>query len=186
LLDVFMPGSNGMDLLRYVREHQIASDVILITAASDVDKIQTALRLGAVDYLIKPFEFERLNQALLLYKEKYHFFNHSQNVSQDELDERILLSEQKVTEESIDALPKGLTKSTLQVVIDVIKEKEGTPFSTDEIAERTYISRVSVRKYLKFLTDLSVLEQSLTYGIGRPVYLYTFRSDKLNHVHNYL
>ncbi|WP_045516887.1 response regulator [Neobacillus niacini] len=187
LLDVYMPGKNGLKLLHFIREQNIAVDVILITAAADTEKIQTALRLGAVDYLIKPFEFERFNQALVQYKEKYAFFEKKQVFNQEDLDDRILHGDQRTSsEEVINALPKGLTNSTLQNIIQVIIAKEGGLFSTDDIAESTYISRVSVRKYLKYLTHLGVLEESLTYGIGRPVYYYTLKKDRLSQVSMYL
>lgn len=186
LLDVYMPGGTGLDLLRYIREKNILSDVILITAASDKENIQTALRYGAVDYLIKPFEFERFNQALIQYKEKYHFFANNQVLRQADLDGRILSTEQKLSGESIDELPKGLTGSTLESILNVIQSKDNSQFSTDEISEITLISRVSVRKYLKFLSTLGVLEESLTYGIGRPGYLYRLKEDKLGQVSKFL
>ncbi|MEH7247369.1 response regulator [Neobacillus niacini] len=186
LLDVYMPGTNGLELLHYIREQKVDVDVILITAAADTEKIQTALRLGAVDFLIKPFEFDRFNQALQQYKEKYAIFEKNKVYKQEDLDDRILHSKQKTSEAVTDDLPKGLTFSTLQNIINVIKSKEGSLFSTDDIAESTYISRVSVRKYLKYLTQLGVLEESLTYGIGRPVHFYTLKKDKLHLVTIYL
>jgi two-component system, CitB family, response regulator MalR len=186
LLDVYMPGDNGLVLLKYIREHHLEMDVILITAAGEKDKIQTALRLGAVDYLIKPFEFDRFQQALLKFQDKYMFFANHSVLKQEDLDDRILSTEQTQMEEPIIDLPKGLTSSTLQVVVEVLKTKGTNPFSTDDISESTYISRVSVRKYLKFLTQLGVLKESLTYGIGRPVYLYTLQVEKLNQVDMYL
>ncbi len=186
LLDVYMPGDNGLLLLQYIREHHLEMDVILITAAGEKDKIQTALRLGAVDYLIKPFEFDRFQQALLRFQDKYMFFANHSVLKQEDLDDRILSTEQTQMEEPIIDLPKGLTSSTLQVVVEVLKAKGTNPFSTDDISESTYISRVSVRKYLKFLTQLGVLKESLTYGIGRPVYLYTLQVEKLNQVDMYL
>lgn len=186
LLDVYMPGMNGLELLHFIREQKMAVDVILITAAADTEKIQTALRLGVTDYLIKPFEFERFSNALEKYKNKSALFEKKQVLNQEDLDDRILQGEQRSFGEMTQALPKGLTASTLQIIINVIKSKEGTLFSTDEIAESTYISRVSVRKYLKYLTQLGVLEESLTYGIGRPVYFYTLKKDKLNQVSIYL
>jgi two-component system, CitB family, response regulator MalR len=186
LLDVYMPGMNGLELLHYIREHKMAVDVILITAAADTPKIQTALRLGAADYLIKPFEFDRFSQAMEKYKDKTTLFEKKQVLNQEDLDDRILHGDQKQSGELTQTLPKGLTNSTLQNIINVIKSKDGSLFSTDEIAESTYISRVSVRKYLKYLTQLGVLEESLTYGIGRPVYFYTLKKDKLNQVSMYL
>jgi response regulator of citrate/malate metabolism len=186
LLDVYMPGMNGLELLHYIRERKMAVDVILITAAADTEKIQSALRLGVADYLIKPFEFERFSQAMEKYKDKSALFEKKQVLNQEDLDDRILYGDQGPSGELAQTLPKGLTNSTLQNIINVIKLKEGSLFSTDEIAESTYISRVSVRKYLKYLTQLGVLEESLTYGIGRPVYFYTLKKDKLNQISLYL
>jgi CitB family two-component system response regulator MalR len=181
-----MPGGNGLELLRYIREQNIAADVILITAAADKEKIQTALRYGAADYLIKPFEFERFNQALIQYKEKYHFFANNQIIGQVDLDERILSPDQKQAAESTDELPKGLTSSTLQVIMNVIKSKGNNQFSTDDISEITLISRVSVRKYLKFLANIGVLKESLTYGIGRPIYLYRLKEENVGQVNRFI
>ncbi len=186
LLDVYMPGSTGLELLSHIREQNMAVDVILITAAADKEKINTALRYGAIDYLIKPFEFERFYQALMKYKDKYNFFATKNLFSQEDLDEQFFSIDQKPIGDAMSNLPKGLTSSTLQVVINVIKSKGNNQFTTDDISETTLISRVSIRKYLKFLTSLGALEESLTYGIGRPVYLYTLKSDKLNQVNTLL
>jgi len=186
LLDVYMPGSTGLELLSHIREQNMAVDVILITAAADKEKIHTALRYGAIDYLIKPFEFERFYQALMKYKDKYNFFATKNLFSQEDLDEQFFSIDQKPIGDAMSNLPKGLTSSTLQVVINVIKSKGNNQFTTDDISETTLISRVSIRKYLKFLTSLGALEESLTYGIGRPVYLYNLKSDKLNQVNTLL
>lgn len=186
LLDVYMPGATGIDLLRFIRKKNISADVILITAAADKENIQTALRYGALDYLIKPFEFERFNQALLQYKEKYHFFENHNMLRQEDIDGRILSTEQKLAVSSMENLPKGLTISTLESIIKVIQSKQNLQFSTDDISEITLISRVSVRKYLKFLADLGILEESLTYGVGRPGYLYRLRKDKLGQLNRFL
>ncbi|MCD8909466.1 response regulator [Staphylococcus gallinarum] len=185
LLDVYMPDENGLTLLTYIREHHYKIDAILITAASDADKIQTAMRYGAIDYLIKPFEFERFKQSLLQYKHKHQFFNENQNFDQSTLDSR-LFNKSETKSDGTATLPKGLTKGTLQAIIDKVNHSGKQTFSTDEIAEIADVSRVSVRKYLKFLADINVLEESLTYGIGRPVYQYKFRQDNLHYLTPYL
>lgn len=185
LLDVYMPDENGLTLLTYIREHHYKIDAILITAASDADKIQTAMRYGAIDYLIKPFEFERFKQSLLQYKHKHQFFNENQSFDQSTLDSR-LFNKSETKSDGTATLPKGLTKGTLQAIIDKVDHSGKQTFSTDEIAEIADVSRVSVRKYLKFLADINVLEESLTYGIGRPVYQYKFRQDNLHYLTPYL
>ncbi|WP_419157605.1 response regulator [Rossellomorea sp. BNER] len=186
LLDVYMPGKNGLELLTYIREQDKNIDVILITAASDVEKIRTALRYGVVDYLIKPFEFERFNHALASYREKYNFLNKKRHIEQKELDQLILSTEQKTPTMSEQPLPKGLTKSTLKIVVNAIKEMGKTSFSTDNIAEKTSISRVSIGKYLKFLKDIEVLEETITYGLGRPVSLYVYKEANRSILERYL
>ncbi|MCG7337777.1 response regulator [Staphylococcus sp. ACRSN] len=185
LLDVYMPDENGLTLLTYIRKHHYKIDAILITAASDVDKIQTAMRYGAIDYLIKPFEFERFKQSLLQYKHKHQFFSENQSLDQSTLDNRLFNKTQTEPDGTV-ALPKGLTKGTLQTIIEKVNHSGKQIFSTDEIAEIADISRVSVRKYLKFLADINVLEESLTYGIGRPVYQYKFKQDNLHYLTPYL
>lgn len=174
LLDVYMPGKNGLDLLSSIREKGLAIDVILITAASDVDNIQSALHYGVIDYLIKPFEFLRFKQALLRYKEKFEVLHKRENLNQQELDQKLFNPEQIEVKEQ-KSLPKGLTKSTLLIIMDTIKQLKS--FSTDEIAVCAKISRVSVRKYLVFLAEIEVLEETLTYGIGRPVYYYSYKGN---------
>ncbi|MEB8127738.1 response regulator [Staphylococcus succinus] len=185
LLDVYMPEQNGLSLLTYIREHHLKIDAILITAASDVDQIQKAFRYGAMDYLIKPFEFERFKKSLLQYKEKLKFYNDNQSVSQSALDNE-LFNKKSTSSDSNGNLPKGLTKGTLQSIVNKVNHSGKTEFSTDEIAEIANISRVSVRKYLKFLADIDVLEETLTYGIGRPVYLYHFKQENLHFLNEYV
>lgn len=70
LLDVFMPGLDGLSLLKEVRKRYPSVDVIMVTAARGGDDIQTALRLGAIDYIVKPFVFERFQSALVNYRER--------------------------------------------------------------------------------------------------------------------
>lgn len=59
LLDVYMQESNGIDLLSFIRETGVNIDVIVISAASDMNSVKKAMNFGAVDYLIKPFHFNR-------------------------------------------------------------------------------------------------------------------------------
>ncbi|PMC34529.1 two-component system response regulator DcuR [Bacillus sp. UMB0899] len=178
LLDIYMPGENGLTLLSKIRSEKKEIDVILITAATDVDKIQTALRFGAVDYLIKPFEYERFHQALTSYKEKFSYLTKQTEMNQKDLDKLLLVkNEEFKAAEPLKPLPKGLSRKTLDIVFNAIKEQGNTPFTTDEVAEMTDISRVSIRKYLKFLSEIHIIDETLTYGIGRPLYSYIFNES---------
>ena len=95
-----------------VREKGYDVDVIIVSAANDKDKIKQALRLGAVDYIIKPFEFERFNLALQNYQNRHNIVEDQDVIQQEELDKTIISHDVK----SEAGLPKGLDKHTLQVV----------------------------------------------------------------------
>jgi diguanylate cyclase (GGDEF)-like protein len=56
ITDIKMPGMNGIDLLREVKDIKPETQVIIMTSHASVDSAITALRHGAYDYLMKPFE----------------------------------------------------------------------------------------------------------------------------------
>ncbi|MGH0029345.1 MAG: sigma-54-dependent transcriptional regulator, partial [Myxococcota bacterium] len=60
LLDVMMPGSDGIDTLRRLREKGDAVPVVMLSVVGKASTIVEAMRLGASDYLNKPFEEEDL------------------------------------------------------------------------------------------------------------------------------
>ncbi len=60
LLDLMLPGMNGLDVLRRIRTTETATPVILLTAKSDVADKVAGLDLGANDYVTKPFEIDEL------------------------------------------------------------------------------------------------------------------------------
>ncbi len=59
-MDLRLPGPDGLDFLRWIRAQRMDLPVIMISAYRDVPDVVRALRLGAVDYLVKPFGFEEL------------------------------------------------------------------------------------------------------------------------------
>ena len=60
LLDVMLPGQNGFDVLRDLRQHGVETPVIMLTARGQVVDKVVGLKLGADDYLTKPFEMMEL------------------------------------------------------------------------------------------------------------------------------
>ena len=64
MVDLRMPDVNGLDLLRQIRTAVPGCEVILMTAFAAVDSAVEAIKLGAREYLTKPFDFDRLRQVL--------------------------------------------------------------------------------------------------------------------------
>jgi len=60
LLDLKMPGLNGIETLKKIREFDINLPIIMISAYGSISEAVEAMKLGALDYLIKPFDIEEL------------------------------------------------------------------------------------------------------------------------------
>lgn len=62
--DVMLPDGSGVDLLRSLRRKKVEVPVVLITAHGTVDLAVDAMKLGALDFLTKPIDYERLVRSL--------------------------------------------------------------------------------------------------------------------------
>ncbi|MGJ7034560.1 response regulator [Anoxybacillus eryuanensis] len=167
LLDVYMPKLDGVQTIRLFRECGYEVDVIIVSAASDADTIQTMLRNGAVDYIIKPFQFERLKQAIERYQSLREALK-DKHVTQQQIDEWMY----KPTQVQQVSLPKGLNETTLRQ-IEQYMSKTTVAQSADEVAEAIGIARVTARRYLEYLDSIGEVEKEVQYGtIGRPIHRY--------------
>jgi DNA-binding NtrC family response regulator len=63
-VDLRLPGSSGIDLLRQIRDSVPACEVVLISGFATIDSAVEAVKLGARDYLTKPLDFPRVNALL--------------------------------------------------------------------------------------------------------------------------
>lgn len=64
LTDISMPGLSGLELLGHVRQKYPNTPVIIISGISDQDHAQGLIRLGAFDYLLKPFRLEVVEKSV--------------------------------------------------------------------------------------------------------------------------
>ncbi|EIF6157368.1 response regulator [Clostridium perfringens] len=168
LLDVYLPKKNGIDILKSLRYKKYLTDVIMITAANSVEEVKRAFAYGVTDYLVKPFEFERFEEAINKYKQKNNLLNKREALSQQDID---VIS--KSLEEKIE-LPKGLNQKTLDRIMEFLKENQGKVWTLREIAYELKISNVTIKKYMDYLEDIKKVNVTLTSGnVGRPEYKYT-------------
>ena len=65
LLDIRMPGMNGIEVLRKAKEEHPDMKIIMVTAIENDDMINLALQYGAEDYIIKPFSLEHLEKLVI-------------------------------------------------------------------------------------------------------------------------
>lgn len=166
LLDVFLPKENGIDLLKWLRREEIDVDVILITADKTIERVQEAFRYGTVDYLIKPFNFERLKESLIQFKERYYEFKKGDEIEQGALDK--LISNATVVQDG-EGLAKGFNKYTYKSIWEEIERRDDEYFTSEELSEKINVARVTVRRYLEYMEKEGLLEKLVEYGkVGRP------------------
>ncbi|MGE0970055.1 two-component system response regulator DcuR [Klebsiella sp. WOUb02] len=171
LLDVYMHKENGLDLLPTLRREEHDIDVIMITSAADAATVQSAIGYGVVDYLIKPFQFSRFEEALTAWSHKRSLRRAISCYQQSDIDDLLNRAARQHAESR--RLPKGLTAETLRTVCRWIGDHPDAEFSTNELAAQLDISRVSCRKYLLWLAQIDILHMSNHYGAtGRPEYRY--------------
>lgn len=60
LLDIKMPGANGLEVLRYIKKNSVSTEVVMMTGMSDVTMAVEAMKLGAREYLTKPLDMDQL------------------------------------------------------------------------------------------------------------------------------
>jgi CheY-like chemotaxis protein len=66
LLDIYMPGMNGVEVLRHLAKEKFPGGVIMLTASQDEPLLQTALDLGAFDVLSKPVDLDQVELAVMV------------------------------------------------------------------------------------------------------------------------
>lgn len=63
-LDIIMPNVSGIDALKGIKAEDPKAKVVMISAIDQREPLMEALKLGAVDYVVKPFEKERVEEAM--------------------------------------------------------------------------------------------------------------------------
>ncbi|MBD3894968.1 response regulator [Halomonas sp. ML-15] len=171
LLDAYIPDVEGLELLWEMRRRHAHLDIVMITAAKEVETIAEALRGGVFDYLIKPTESERMGQMLRRFRQERAALDHKAEMSQEELDRtlgRMRASADKPSPSGRAALPKGIDRLTLGAVVTALREEAG-PLTAMQLASKIGASRSTARRYLEFLVAEAVACAELGYGdVGRP------------------
>lgn len=169
VLDVYMPHTNGFELLREIRSRQMMVEAIMVTAANGRESLEEALHLGIVDYLVKPFTFERFQMALEKFIAQNNALKDIGTLNQLSID-YIIDNSRKKSEESY---PKGIQVKTLEIIMEELKKNDNKWLTGDEIAERILLTSVTVRRYMNYLSESGKVIAQINYETGgRPCMKY--------------
>lgn len=127
ITDIRMPGMDGLQLTQKIQEKNLDTRVVLVSGYAEFNYAQQAMRMGAVDYLLKPVEAEALAEVL-------------------ERLETMLNKDGKKPEEQTE---KKLNPSVLESIIEEIRRNYKDNITLTELAERYNISASHLSNLLK-------------------------------------
>ena len=141
LLDLNLPGGDGLKILEEIKNRNIVSGIIIISARGSLDDKITGLKIGADDYLAKPFSLSELSIRIYALMRRQQFSNNN-ILKSKEVEIDLLSKSVKVNETSV-----ILTKSEFNLLLYLIGNKNRV-VSKNAIAEHLSgeIGRASCRE----------------------------------------
>lgn len=169
LLDNYLPDGKGIDLVHELLQERNSADIVFTTAASDMETVSEAIRLGVFDYLVKPIAYERLGQTLDRYIQRKAVLQGANKTNQSQIDD---MFNTYARGESKEELPTGIDAITLDKVLALFSVPDAE-YTAESIAETIKLSRTTARRYLEYCLAQRKIEAEIEYGkVGRPQRIY--------------
>jgi DNA-binding response OmpR family regulator len=130
VLDLMLPGMNGMDICQALRSQGIPFPILMLTALSTLEERIAGLRMGADDYLCKPFEFEELLARLEALGRRSHGLQLQQRPTQLRVADVVL--DRESMRASRAGQPLNLTAREL-ALLELLMSAPGRLFSRERI-----------------------------------------------------
>ena len=171
ITDIRMPGMDGLQLMQMIQEKNLETRVVLVSGYAEFNYAQQAMRMGAVDYLLKPVETEALAEVM---ERLEIMLNKDGKKPEEQTDEELNPS---VLESIIEEIRKNykdnitLTKLAERYNISaghlssLLKEELGMPFSE-------YITSKRIQRAKELLDDESLSVDAIAIEVGYKDYFY--------------
>lgn len=173
IVDYYMPVLSGDEFIRKCHDAHLRLDFIMITAANGSREIQDMLRLGAIDYLVKPFTRQRFLQAMRKFLELREAMQTGRRLEQNEIDKLMLIQHSSSGDSQEFLLDKGLQHRTLVRIQKYLGQNPDCYLSCEEISRAVSLSRITVRRYMNYLLEIQEITSQVDYTTGgRPCIKY--------------
>ncbi len=171
ITDIRMPGMDGLELMKEIRKKKLDTKVVLVSGYAEFDYAQKAIRMGAVDYLLKPVEAETFAKVL----ENLEKMLDERGGKQEEQPEEILNPSalENIVEEIQSRYNENITltgfseKHNISAghLSNLLKERLGMSFSE-------YITAKRVQKAKELLADERLSVEKVANEVGYKDYFY--------------
>lgn len=153
LVDYYMPGMNGVQVIRKIRRKMSKIPIIVLTVAEQENIFRRAMQAGASDYALKPIKVIDLIARI-----KAHL-NYTAQV--------FTLREHE----------KGISAVTLEQVEKVLQKQEKF-LELEELEKQIGIKKKTLHRYLLYLVRMGKVQEQYSYGeLGRPKILYLWNQN---------
>ncbi|MBS7256757.1 response regulator transcription factor [Flavobacterium branchiicola] len=151
ILDINVPGTNGIDVCKGIREIDTKTPIIMLTAFSDIEDKLASFDNGADDYLVKPFHFEELHARILSLLRRKEI--------PQQIEKKIVIEDLEILEEEMKVTRSGeeikLTPKEFKLIM-ILAHAKGKVLSKQFIAEKLWDYHIetnqnTIEVYINFL-----------------------------------
>lgn len=170
ILDYYTPMMSGMAFVDMLHGMGKAPAIIMVTSASDAQIVRSMFSRGVIDYLVKPFEYDRFKAALERFKHTVSRWQDTRTVlKQEEIDSVITPEGPGEARRIIQTLSKGLNEATMAMIREFLSGNSTKFFTSEEIANHVNLSRITVRRYMSYMLETDQVVSTIDYQTGgRP------------------
>jgi two-component system, response regulator YesN len=177
ITDIEMPNGNGLELIKWVKEHKPGIKSVFYSGHADFSYAQEALRLDVEDYLLKPIPYDELEAIIekiekkILIQEKTVDLSELAEDCTDESSEKIVDQVKKLIAENLSV--GNLQRDELAAMVHVSSGYLGRIFKKQtglSITDYIIKKRMVVAKQLLIKTNLSITDISARVGISYSSY----------------
>lgn len=173
ILDYYTPLMNGDEFIDQLHAAGKIPSIIMVTSANDAETVHKLISRGVIDYLVKPFEYERFKAALKRFAIRQGELEASvSDLKQNQIDRFFSGTDTSAKETP---LTKGLNRQTLSMIRTFLIENPDSVWSSEQISEQIHLSRITARRYLNYLVEIGELVSTIDYQTGgRPSIKYRY------------
>jgi putative two-component system response regulator len=163
VLDIRMPDMDGVTVLREIKKRHPDTEVVLLTAYAGVETAQSALRLGALDYLTKPFDKDDVINVIERGLKKRH------DSVRLKLEHEDLLRTKECLEKEIETARQNLMlyyEGTIKALIRAIDAKDHYTFDHSEHVAKLSLSIADITGFSNIMKD-KLEHAAIMHDIGK-------------------
>lgn len=178
ILDYYTPLMNGDEFIDQLHAAGKIPSIIMVTSANDAETVHKLISRGVIDYLVRPFEYERFKAALKRFAIRQGELETSvSDLRQNQIDRFFSGTDTSAKEAP---LTKGLNRQTLSMIRTFLIENPDSVWSSEQISAQIHLSRITARRYLNYLVEIGELVSTIDYQTGgRPSIKYRYVKNQV-------